>query len=83
MNIMEIEFQLSIALVMIFFSLIQNFEPKITFCSSYCELSVLYTQCTVKLRPNFQKIAQLKCTTNEKRNLSEHDEKNFKSKIFS
>ena len=42
-----------------------------------------YTQCTVKLRPNFQKIAQLKCTTNEKRNLSEHDEKNFKWKIFS
>ena len=42
-----------------------------------------YTQCTVKLRPNFEKIAQLKCTTNEKRNLSEHDEKNFKWKIFS
>ena len=37
-----------------------------------------YTQCTVKLRPNFQRIAQLKCTTNEKRNLSEHGEKNFK-----
>ena len=35
-----------------------------------------YTQCTVKLLPNFEKIAQLKCTTNEKRNLSEHDEKN-------
>ena len=33
-----------------------------------------YTQCTVKLRPNFQKIAQHKCTANEKRNLSEHDE---------
>ena len=41
-----------------------------------------YTQCTVKLRPNFEKIAQLKCTTNEKRNLSEHDEKNFKLKNF-
>ena len=27
-----------------------------------------YTQCTVKLRPNFQKIAQLNCTTNENRN---------------
>ena len=27
-----------------------------------------YTQCTVKLRPYFEKIAQLKCTTNEKRN---------------
>ena len=39
-----------------------------------------YTQCTVKLRPNFEKIAQLKCTTNEKRNLSEHDEKIFKLK---
>ena len=34
-----------------------------------------YTQCTVKLRPNFQKIVQFKCTTNENRNLSEHDEK--------
>ena len=44
---------------------------------------MIYTQCTVKLRPNFEKIAQLKCTTNEKRNLSEHDEKNFKWKIFS
>ena len=33
-----------------------------------------YTQCTVKLRS--------KCTTNEKRNLSEHDKKNFKGKIF-
>ena len=32
-----------------------------------------YTQCTVKLRSNFQKIAQLKCTTNEKRNLSERN----------
>ena len=32
---------------------------------------IRYTQCTVKLRPNFEKIAQLKCTTNEKRNLSE------------
>ena len=31
------------------------------------------TQCTVKLRSNFQKIAQLKCTTNEKRNLSERN----------
>ena len=41
-----------------------------------------YTQCTVKLRPNFQKIAQLNCTTNEKRNLSEHNEKNFKWKNF-
>ena len=41
-----------------------------------------YTQCTVKLRSNFEKIAQLKCTTNEKRNLSEHDEKNFKLKNF-
>ena len=41
-----------------------------------------YTQCTVKLRPNSEKIAQLKCTTNEKRNLSEHDEKNFKLKNF-
>ena len=41
-----------------------------------------YTQCTVKLRPYFEKIAQLKCTTNEKRNLSEHDEKNFKLKNF-
>ena len=40
---------------------------------------VEYTQCTVKLRPNFQKIAKLKCTTNEKRNLSEHDEQNFGS----
>ena len=41
-----------------------------------------YTQCTLKLRPNFQKIVQLKCTTNEKRNLSEHDGKKFKLKIF-
>ena len=41
-----------------------------------------YTQCTVKLRSNFEKIAQLKCTTNEKRNLSEHDDKNFKLKNF-
>ena len=37
---------------------------------------IIYTQCTVKLRSNFERIAQLKCTTNEKRNLSEHDEKN-------
>ena len=36
----------------------------------------------VKLRPNFQKIAQLNCTTNEKRNLSEHDEKNFHLKFI-
>ena len=41
-----------------------------------------YTQCTVKLRSNFEKIAQLKCTANEKRNLSEHDEKKFKLKNF-
>ena len=34
---------------------------------------IIYTQCTVKLRPNFEKIAQLKCTTNEKRNLSERN----------
>ena len=27
------------------------------------------------MRPDFRKIAQPKCTTNEKRNLSEHDEK--------
>ena len=26
----------------------------------------------------FLKIAHLKCTTNEKRNISEHDKKNFK-----
>ena len=43
---------------------------------------IIYTQCTVKLRSNFERIAQLKCTTNEKRNLSEHDEKNFKLKNF-
>ena len=36
---------------------------------------IIYTQYTVKLRPNSEKIAQLKCTTNEKRNLSEHDGK--------
>ena len=42
----------------------------------------IYTQCTVKLRPNSEKIAQLKCTTNEKRNLSEHDGKKFKLKNF-
>ena len=42
----------------------------------------MYTQCTLKLRPNFQKIAQLECTTNEKRNLSEHDETNFKWNFF-
>ena len=48
------------------------------------ELTNDYTQhSTVKLRSSFEKIAQLKCTTNEKRNLSEHDEKNFKLKIFS
>ena len=41
-----------------------------------------YTHCTVKLRSNFQKIAQLKCTINEKRNLSEHDEKNSNGKFF-
>ena len=45
-------------------------------------MGINYTQCTVKLRPNFEKIAQLKCTTNEKRNLSEHDEKIFKLKNF-
>ena len=33
------------------------------------------------LRPDFQKIAQPKCTTNEKRNLSENDEKNFKCNV--
>ena len=46
-------------------------------CSYRPDMFVInyYTQCTVKLRPNFQKIAQLKCTTNEKRNLTEHDEK--------
>ena len=27
-------------------------------------MKIGYTQCTVKLRLNFQKIAQLKCTTN-------------------
>ena len=37
---------------------------------------IIYTRCTVKLRPNFSKKAQLKCTSNEKRNLSERDEKN-------
>ena len=52
------------------------------FAISRSLLPISYTQCTVKLRPNFEKIAQLKCTTNEKRNLSEHDEKNFKWKIF-
>ena len=39
------------------------------------------TQCTVKLGSNFQKIAQLKCTTNKKRNLSEHDEKIFETAL--
>ena len=38
-----------------------------------------YTRCTVKLRPNFWKKAQLKCTSNEKRNLSEHDKKNWRN----
>ena len=32
-----------------------------------------YTQCTVKLRPNFQKIAKRKCKTSKKRNLSERN----------
>ena len=32
---------------------------------------VAYTQCTVKLRSNFQKMAQLKCT-NEKHSLTVH-----------
>ena len=41
-----------------------------------------YTQSTVKLRSNVQKIAQLKCTANEKRNLSEHDEKNSNGNFF-
>ena len=34
---------------------------------------IQYTACTVKLRPNFQKIAQIKCTTNVKRNLNQHN----------
>ena len=31
---------------------------------------IINTQCTVKLHPNFQKVAQLKCTINKKRNLT-------------
>ena len=64
--------------------MIIHFEEKFDWIKSerHAYASSDYTQCTVKLRPNFQKIAQLKCTTNEKRNLSEHDEKNFKWKIF-
>ena len=64
-----------------------NSLPNDLFSLSICgrfhnNLIINYTQCTVKLRSNFQRIAQLKCTTNEKRNLSEHDEKNFKWKNF-
>ena len=60
-----------------------SFSPIFDYQNFLRNHAIGYTQCTVKLRPNFQKIAQLKCTTNEKRNLSEHDEKNFKWKIFS
>ena len=45
-------------------------------------ICVKYTQCAVKLRSNFQKIAQLKCSTNKKRNLSEQDEQKFQMENF-
>ena len=43
---------------------------------SFSRLSTLNVQFSYAVI--FKKITQLKCRTNEKRNLSEHDEKNFK-----